>query len=341
MGCHCTTPASAEAIQQAAEHLAAGRLVAVPTETVYGLGADATNPQAVANIFRAKGRPSTNPLILHVASPEAASPWVRLTDSAGQPIPWLQQQWECTATFWPGPLTVVVPKSNAVADGVTAGADTVAIRVPNHPVMLSLLQTCPFPIAAPSANRSNYISPTRAEHVLAALADQVAMILDGGDCRCGLESTIIRLAAEGVELLRPGAIPIESLETVFGPVRVPMATDSTEGNVTAVMAAPGMMRKHYSPAKPMYPVGVSESLPVAIHRVGRIAFAPLADDQASRYAWIATLSEKGDLEEVARNLYGALRLADAADCDAILIDVCERTGIGRAIMDRIDRACAR
>ncbi len=337
MGSTSITPASDQSIKRAAELLAGGALVAVPTETVYGLAADATNDDAVAAIFHAKGRPETNPLILHVASAEAALPWVRLETPDGQADCWLKTQWQRAARFWPGPLTVVVPKSTAVSDLVTAGAATVAIRVPDHPVMLSLLRQCRFPIAAPSANPSNYVSPTRAEHVRAMLGDKVAMILDGGDCRCGLESTIIRLEPEGVTLLRPGAIAVESLTAAFGTVRLP-EPDGHGGD--APMAAPGMMTKHYSPRKPIYPLGLLDSLPEPERQIGRIAFAPLSDQEAARFALVITVSETGNLEEVARGLYDAIRQADASQCDAIVIDTCERTGIGRAIMDRIDRASA-
>lgn len=340
------TPASDESIEHAAKLLAAGKLVAVPTETVYGLGADATAADAVRAIFQAKGRPANNPLILHVASAQAALPWINVFDSSGKPIDWLLHQWELASTFWPGPLTVVVPKSPAVIDAVTAGAATVAIRVPNHPVMLALLNKCDFPIAAPSANPSNYVSPTRAQHVQSALGDKVAMILDGGPCRCGLESTIIRLRPEGVELLRPGAVSLEQLEAVFGSVTQSQATSPDPGNSDAddstakAMPAPGMLRKHYSPRKPMVTLDAFDPRRFPGQRFGRIAFAPLADAEASNYVWMQVLSDSGNLTEVASQLYGALRDADESLCDVIVIDTCPRNGLGRAIMDRIDRACS-
>ncbi|QDV47355.1 Threonylcarbamoyl-AMP synthase [Stieleria neptunia] len=332
--------ASNASISEAALHLAEGRLVGVPTETVYGLAADATNPVAVRKIFEAKGRPSNNPLIIHVDSAESARRWVHVDHP-----PWLADQWQRAAAFWPGPLTVVVPRSAEVVDEVTAGAPTVAIRVPSHPVMRSLLAACEFPIAAPSANPSNYVSPTCAEHVRQGLGDKVAMILDGGECQCGLESTIIRLRSEGVELLRPGSISVEQLQDAFGFVQLPHEDDANAAgdgsgrtDPVAAMPAPGMLAKHYSPTKPLRIVDAWQPEKLEPSRVARITFAPLPDAQAGRFGWYRSLSSTGDLNEVAQHLFTAIRQADATACELIVIDRCDRSGIGRAIMDRIDRA---
>ncbi|QEF96100.1 Threonylcarbamoyl-AMP synthase [Stieleria maiorica] len=332
--------ASAASIAEAAKLLADGQLVGVPTETVYGLAADATNPVAVRKIFQAKGRPANNPLIIHVESDQSARRWVRV-DAPD----WLADQWQRAATFWPGPLTVVVPRSADVVDEVTAGAPTVAVRVPSHPVMRALLAACDFPIAAPSANPSNYVSPTSAEHVRQGLGDKVAMILDGGECQCGLESTIIRLRSDGVELLRPGSISVEQLRNTFGTVIVPEATPknppadgSHQTAPPAAMPAPGMLAKHYSPTKPLRLVENWQPGEIEPARVARITFAPLSETDAAAFGWYRSLSQSGDLHEVARNLFTAIRQADATQCELIVIDRCDRIGIGRAIMDRIDRA---
>ncbi|MCS7465552.1 L-threonylcarbamoyladenylate synthase [Stieleria sp. ICT_E10.1] len=332
--------ASNASIAEAARLLADGQLVGVPTETVYGLAADATNSIAVRKIFQAKGRPANNPLIIHVDSEESARRWVRVDH-----LEWLAAQWRRAAAFWPGPLTVVVPRSADVVDEVTAGAPTVAVRVPSHPVMRSLLAACEFPIAAPSANPSNYVSPTCAEHVRQGLGDTVAMILDGGECECGLESTIIRLRRDGVELLRPGGLSVEQLQDAFGCVHLPhddaakaAGDHSRPTDPVAPMPAPGMLAKHYAPTKPLRTVEAWRPTDIEPSRVARIAFAPLPDDQAGRFGWYRTLSSSGDLNEVAQHLFTAIRQADATGCELIVIDRCERTGIGRAIMDRIDRA---
>lgn len=331
-------PASETAIAEAARLLAEGRLVGIPTETVYGLAADATNPDAVRQIFATKGRPENNPLIVHVESIDSALRYVQMDATD-----WLADRWKRATEFWPGPLTIVMPHGGKVIREVTAGSETVAIRVPSHPVMRSLLERCPFPIAAPSANRSNYVSPTRAEHVAESLGENVALVLDGGPCGWGLESTIIRPTATGVELLRPGGITAEDLKRVFGSVEMPAAKPDSglgQGKAESVpMAAPGMLAKHYSPSKPLYQIGVSAPEPGCQSAVARITFSPLPPAEASAFGWYRTLSEHGDLREVAQNLFAALRDADASQCDLIIIDQCERSGIGQAIMDRIDRAC--
>ena len=222
-----------ELIYRAAEILRAGGLVAFPTETVYGLGANALSEVAVRRIFEAKGRPATNPIIVHVASIDAAR---QLT---GQ---WNDTAQKLAAHFWPGPLSLVLPRHSSIPDAVTAGGPTVAIRIPNHPIALSLMRVADLPIAAPSANRSNSISPTTAQHVATGLDGKVDMILDGGPCSGGIESTVVYPEQDRIVLLRPGGITISELETVAG---VPVVTGEKHRGATA--ASPGMLPRHYAP----------------------------------------------------------------------------------------------
>ena len=327
--------ATTESIRSAAALLKQGLLVGVPTETVYGLAADGTNADAVAKIYRAKGRPANNPLILHFDAPTSALTWLRIDPESD-----LGRRWQTACWFWPGPLTVVAPHNGRVPDAVTSGAETVAVRIPKHPVMQQLLRVFDRPIAAPSANRSNYVSPTTALHVASAFDDQVAMILDGGPCRCGIESTIIRLDQDPIQILRPGGISAECLQQRFGRVSCPTAAveDATQSSASASLPSPGLLAKHYSPTKTLC-IGADwnpQSMPPSL--VARITFAPIDSTQANEFGWYRCLSQRGDLEEVARNLYTALRDADQTDCRWIVIDRCDRQGIGLAIMDRIDRA---
>ncbi|OYP36099.1 L-threonylcarbamoyladenylate synthase [Rhodopirellula sp. MGV] len=320
---------SDETIRAAADALAAGELVGVPTETVYGLAADARNQTAVQKIFAAKGRPSNNPLIAHFATPAAAEQWVDINAD-----PRIASQWELAKQFWPGPLTVVAPLKGPVAPAVTAGANTLAVRVPNHPVMRSLLESTEFPLAAPSANRSNYVSPTCARHVAQGFGDSLAMVLDGGDCACGVESTIIRLTKTRPQLLRPGGISIEQLELVFGEIEI-----ATQHKTTSeAMPSPGLLRKHYSPAKRLIKVSEFDAGVAAPDKIARIFFSPDHPDSNVAYRWTRVLSATGNLNEVAQHLFAAIRDADQSDCELIVIDVCTLDGIGRAIMDRVDRA---
>ncbi|WP_235951732.1 L-threonylcarbamoyladenylate synthase [Crateriforma spongiae] len=330
------------AIRRAAAALAAGDLVGVPTETVYGLAADATRDDAVSKIYQAKGRPSTNPLIVHAADATAARRYTSLfvgdRHNAGSD-PTLIDQWKIASAFWPGPLTVVVPRSSSIPDIVTAGRDTVAIRVPDHPVMRKLLKQCPFPLAAPSANVSNYVSPTIARHVADGLGQSVAMVLDGGRCDWGVESTIIQLDADGPRLLRPGGITAEQLRSVFGRIDVP-----EQGvNHSKAQVAPGQLPTHYSPDKSLvfvdrYETLLGEPSFQAPQRIGRIAFSRLDDAQRSQFDQVWIVDETGDLRRIASRLFAVLREADQSDCDLLVIDRCEEIGIGRAIMDRLRRA---
>ncbi|MCW3797564.1 L-threonylcarbamoyladenylate synthase [Sphingomonas sp. BN140010] len=290
-------------LAEAAALILAGQPVAVPTETVYGLAADATNGEAVARIYAAKGRPSFNPLIVHVPDFAAAEALGAFDERAR----------ELAQRHWPGPLTLVVPlRAGApVAPLVTAGLPTVALRVPAHPVMQALLRTTGRPLAAPSANASGRISPTRAEHVLASLGGRVPLILDGGATERGLESTIVAVGRGGLRLLRPG------------PVQVPDAEQVTGGPVHA----PGMLASHYAPTKPV-------RLNATERQAGEwlIGFGPIAGDD--------TLSAAGSLEEAAANLFAALHHADAQPVDAIAVASVPDHELGRAINDRLRRAAA-
>ena len=327
-----TLPANDDAIAFAGELLRRGQLVAIPTETVYGLAANAWDPIAVERIFAAKNRPATNPLIVHVAGMD------RLSDAIAWPVdPWIDRQLEVASEFWPGPLTVVCERGSKIPDVVTAGRSTVAVRVPSHPVARALLQRCPFPIAAPSANPSNYVSPTTAEHVARGFGESVSLILDGGPCEHGLESTIIALGGDGPTLLRHGGITAECLRERFKSIGLSLSENSTNADADSPSLAPGMMKQHYSPRTRLVLLG-TEPRGSDGKRVGRIAFRSMVDDEASSYAAVEVLSDDGSLDEVARELFAALRRLDDLNLDEIQCDVCEEVGLGKAIMDRLRRA---
>jgi L-threonylcarbamoyladenylate synthase len=296
-------PWGPEAIAEAAALIRSGEPVAVPTETVYGLAADATNARAVARIYEAKGRPSFNPLIVHVPDLEAARRLARFDDAA----------LALALAHWPGPLTLVLPavEGSGIAGLVTAGLPTIALRVPAHPAMRALLEACGRPLAAPSANASGRISPTRAAHVLSSLDGRIALVIDGGATAHGLESTILALTGGPPRLLRPG------------PVEVAGALADGDGAVEA----PGMLASHYAPAKPL-------RLEARERQAGEwlIGFGAVAGN--------ASLSEGGDLVEAAAHLFERLHDADAADAEAIAVAPVPDEGLGRAINDRLRRAAA-
>lgn len=311
-------PATPETIAQAAEALRSGRLVAFATETVYGLGADATNSRAVAGIFEAKGRPRFNPLIVHVADFAAAESFA-VIGPKGHLL---------AKAFWPGPLTLVLRRraQAGISDLVTAGLETVAVRVPDHPVSLALLNSCGLPIAAPSANRSGHVSPTRAEHVAADLGDAAAFILDAGPCRHGLESTIVDASGERLVLLRSGAVTIEAIEAVLGE-KIGRSLDGGERP-----QAPGQLASHYAPRARLRleaeTVGSGEAL---------LAFgADLPDAQGP----VFNLSATGDLVEAAANLFAALRWLDQEGIETIAVMPLPEHGLGEAINDRLRRGAA-
>ena len=303
------TPTSAH-MQRAADLLANGALVAFPTETVYGLGADARNGRAVAEIYAAKGRPSFNPLIVHVPSSEAAQ-------SYGV---WSETAQRLADAFWPGPLSMVLPLRGdaGLSELVTAGLESVAIRVPAGDLAQELLQRFNGPVAAPSANPSGRISPTTAAHVLAGLDGKIGAVLDGGACSVGLESSIIGLTGEPT-LLRAGGVPREAIEEVLG-ASLRMAV---EGEITA----PGQIASHYAP-------NARVRLNAIAWEVGEktLGFGPMACD--------LNLSETGDLVEAAANLFGHLHRLDAMDGIGIAVAPIPRLGLGAAINDRLQRAAA-
>jgi L-threonylcarbamoyladenylate synthase len=299
------------AVADAATRLREGEIVAIPTETVYGLAGDASNAGAVAKIYAAKGRPDFNPLIVHVPDVAAAEEIAHFDDLAKQ----------LADRFWPGPLTLVLPLNEGakIAGAVTAGLPTIALRCPAHPVMRSVLLASGLALAAPSANRSGAISPTRAAHVAASLGDAVPLILDGGACRAGLESTIIAVREKGWELLRPGPITAQEIARVVGAAALASSLKGIE--------APGQLASHYAPSRPL-------RLNVVQADAGQwhIGFGAVAGDD--------TLSASGNLAEAAANLFDALHRADASGRDSIALAPIPHEGIGVAINDRLARAAA-
>lgn len=313
------------AVRRAAEIIRKGGIVAFPTETVYGLGADTFNPVAVAKIFEIKRRPYFDPLIVHVASLSGLNDLV--TDIPGSATRLIEK-------FWPGPLTLVLLKREKVPDIVTAGLPTVAVRMPDHPMALDLIKAADCPIAAPSANLFGHLSPTTAEHVRDQLKTEIDFILDGGPCPVGLESTILSFQEKGPRLLRPGGVPVEEIEAVIGSVRG--ATGERIGNKEEP-CAPGMLPRHYAPRTPIrIDCCERETDSYEGKRVGLLAFEGAKD--VSRFNHVEVLSEKGNLREAAANLFSAIRRLDALNLDLILAEPVPEIGLGRAIMDRLRRA---
>jgi L-threonylcarbamoyladenylate synthase len=310
-------------VDRAVEILKAGGLVALPTETVYGLAADAENELAVRRIFAVKGRPSSHPLIVHLGEVNQLSEWARTVPVSAQQL---------AAAFWPGPLTLVLPRSARAADFITGGQDTVALRVPNHPLALAVLREFGGGLAAPSANKFGHLSPTTAQHVISELGDEVDLIFDGGPCTIGVESTIVDLSTATPRLLRPGGVPREHIEAVLGAKLQAPATD---------VRAPGMLASHYAP------------------RAGLVltAQAKVADEAAQRDLWgasVAVLSVQppslppsiqhfplpADPTDAARVLYATLRQIDEQGFDVIVAVLPPETGLGLAVRDRLTRAAA-
>lgn len=307
-----------EALAEAARLLRDGRLVAFPTETVYGLGADATNGEAVARIYEAKGRPRFNPLIVHLAGVVEADTHVDLSPLARA----------LADAFWPGPLTLVLPRKAAspVCDLATAGLDTLALRVPDHPTARALIAATGRPLAAPSANRSGHVSATTARHVADDLGGKVALILDGGPTRHGVESTVLAVSGGDATLLRPGAVTVDAIERVAGrPVSRALEDDGAP-------RSPGQLASHYAPAAR---VRLNVTAPVAGEAL--LAFganAPRHDGPT------VNLSPSGDLIEAAARLFSALRALDATGARSIAVMPIPDTGLGEAIVDRLRRAAA-
>ncbi len=312
-------------IEEAARLLNAGELVAFPTETVYGLGADAANPAAVARIFAAKGRPRSHPVIVHVSNFDAAREWAGSVPDAALRL---------ADAFWPGPLTIVLPRSRHVPDAVTGGQSSVALRAPAHPVARALLAAFGRGIAAPSANRYGRISPTRATDVRAELGDQVALVLDGGDCAVGIESTIVACLDGRVTLLRPGAVSRSQLADVVGVV--------TDPNDSAPRA-PGRQRSHYAPATPLAVVDaprlardVEEAL-AAGERIAVLARSA-APCVSERLVWRRMPAGPAGY---ARALYATLRELDTASAGRILVEAVPAEESWAAVTDRLTRAAGR
>lgn len=314
-------PADAAAIKRAAQILRAGGLVAFPTETVYGLGANALDEQAVARIYEAKGRPRNSPLIVHVSSLAMA---VELSGD------WVEAAGILAQRFWPGPLTLVVPKSRAVPDLLTAGMDSVGLRWPAHPVAQALIEAAGIPVAAPSANRFTELSPTTAEHVAGSLGSAVDLILDGGAAQVGIESTVLRLGLEGATLLRPGMISRAELEQWIGPVGV---LEGLAKNLAGSHPSPGLHERHYSPATPLYLVDRLEELP----QVGRgvlLSWGP----RGAQACGVAEVRMPEGAQGYAEALYETLHRMDAGGWDWIAV---QRPGGGEewaGVRDRLRRA---
>ena len=312
---------SAEALAEAAEALRAGALVAFPTETVYGLGADARSAPAVGRIFTAKSRPDDNPLIVHIESLAAA-------ETVAAWVPPLARQ--LAGRWWPGPLTLVLEADPSMPAETTGGLSTVAVRVPAHPVALALLRTVEIPVAAPSANRSGRPSPTTAQHVLDDLGDTVDLVIDGGECSVGVESTVVDARGEQPIVLREGAVTREHLG---------LGSDGRELDEREAARSPGTRYRHYAPACRVELVPTGDGPGRATHlaqrgtAVGLIGFTPAP-------APVHTIAVVRSVDDLARRLYGALRDAEEAGVDVVVVEAVPERGIGRAVMDRLRRAAA-
>ena len=307
-------------IQEAARLLRAAQIVAIPTETVYGLAANAFDEAAVLKVFQTKQRPAFDPLIVHVSAKEALRRLVTELPPGAD---------ELMNAFWPGPLTLVLPKRPEVPDLVTSGLDTIGVRMPAHAMTQALLNELDFPLAAPSANPFGYVSPTTAQHVSDQLGDRIPYILDGGPCTVGVESTIVGWEADRWVLYRPGGIAVERIEEVVGRVAV--------AQQKVLPAAPGMLESHYAPHKPLHVGNVDDLLRHQdATRCGVISLRTSYDAGITE-----VLSAAGDINEAARNLFAALRRLDSGNCSVILAEVFPPEGLGRAINDRLWRAAAK
>ena len=310
--------ADKDSIERAAGIIKSGGLVAFPTETVYGLGADGLNPIAVAKIFEAKKRPSFNPLILHISDKNWLHKFSSINNTKIEKL---------IEKFWPGPLTFVLPKTDIVPEIVTSGNQTVAIRMPDHPVALKLIEASGTPIAAPSANRFGHLSPTEASHVAKYLGDKVDMILDGGKSSVGVESTIIQFHEDEFYLLRPGGLSKEEIENEIGQIQKGII-DPEKPN------APGQLLSHYSPHTPFkfYDSAYLDEN----KKIGMLSFKKNKYDFP--FAQIKILSESGNMREAAANLFSLLHELEKENLDLILVEPMEENGLGMAIMDRLRKA---
>jgi L-threonylcarbamoyladenylate synthase len=323
--------ATSDALRQAANVLRGGGLVAFPTETVYGLGANALDPAAVARIFAAKGRPANNPLIMHVARTEQARELATV---------WPVEAERLAAKFWPGPLTLVLPRAPRVPEIVTAGAATVALRVPAHPIARALLEAANLPIAAPSANRSNQISPTTAEHVLRGLGSAVDLLLDGGPASGGLESTVLDLSINPPRLLRPGLVRPSQIEEMIGPIECPELSIADPG---ATLPSPGTQPRHYAPRAPMEcKAGSGRERVESLCREGfRVGWLALGDVSTNRPPGTIVIAMPSSAAPYAARLYAALHELDAAAVDRIIVDLPPDEEPWQAIRDRLRRGATR
>lgn len=298
-----------------------GGIVGVPTETVYGLAGNALNEEAILKIYTAKNRPKFDPLIAHTDSIE------KINSLVSDFPPKAKQLAE---VFWPGPLTLLLPKGNEIPDLLTSGLSRVAFRIPNHPMALELLSGLDFPLAAPSANPFGFVSPTKASHVEDQLSDKVDYILNGGKCEIGLESTIVGFDGSEVVIYRLGGLRVEAIEELVGPVQLAL-------NKSSNPEAPGMMRSHYSPGVPLLIGSIREELKKAEgKKVGVISFSEVFHEAHEMHV----LSPIRDLNQAAKNLFGVLRKMKEANVDIILTEKFLDEGLGRAINDRLERASA-
>ncbi len=316
-----TEKSDRKAIALAARIILSGGLVAFPTETVYGLGADAENPLAVARVFEVKARPRIDPIIVHVSD----------IDMAQQYGVFPQIAYSVMEKFWPGPLTLVVPKKSSVPSIVTAGLGSVAIRIPAHPVALDLIRTSGRGIAAPSANPFGYVSPTEVQHVAEQLSESVDMILDGGPCAIGLESTILSLTGEIPCILRPGGTSVEDLASMLHSLDV-------RNEISKQPQAPGQLERHYATRTPLEIVEEGHEEMKNSGRLGLLSLNPVSC--RDRYEVVEILSDSGDMREAAANLFRSLRRMDVMKLDRIIARPVPEKGLGIAIMDRLRRCAA-
>jgi len=315
--------------QEAAKLLRLGEVVAIPTETVYGLGGDATNDGAVSKIFQAKGRPSDNPLIVHIANLSQLDPIVKEIPEKASLL---------MSVFWPGPLTLIFPKGQGLSELVTAGLETVGIRMPDHPIALEIIQETNLPIAAPSANTSGRPSPTTALHVKDDLQGKIPLIIDGGSTGVGVESTVLDCTTNPPTILRPGGITQEQIEQVIGKV----AIDKSLVDQTTAPKSPGMKYTHYAPKAPLYIVqGSAEFLQAQVHQAKGLKVGVLATEETKdKYDAQIVLScgSRKDIQSVAHHLYDVLRQFDEYELDLIFSESFSEDGLGQAVMNRLSKA---
>ncbi len=321
-----------EAVQKAAELIKKGEVVGMPTETVYGLAADALKPEAVKKIFEAKGRPQDNPLIVHIADFEQLYGLCAYVPEEAEML---------AEKFWPGPLTIILPKADCIPDVVSCGLDTVGIRLPSHPIARALIRASGTPIAAPSANISGKPSTTKAEHVVRDMEGRIAAVLDGGSCEVGVESTVVSLASDKPRLLRPGGITLEQLESVLGDVEVDKALyEKLEDDIK--VSAPGMKYRHYAPDAPVTVVRGDPDrtagyiLEKVSPKTGVLCFDEYRD--MFRGCVVESFGSRGDVEAQARGVFDRLRMFDDYELDAIFAQCPDDEGLGLAVANRIKKA---